>query len=42
MEEVVAHQPGVHPAMEAIEHEAQEIEEKVEKAISPPKPKKKR
>jgi len=42
MEDVVAHQPTVHPGLDAIEHEAKEVEEKVEKAISPPKPKKKR
>lgn len=42
MEDVVAHQPTVHPGLEAIEHEAKEVEEKVEKAISPPKPHKKR
>lgn len=42
MEDVVAHQPTVHPSLEAIEHEAKEVEEKVEKAITPPKPHKKR
>ena len=39
MEEAVAHGPTIHPELEVIEHE---VEEKVEKAITPPKPKKKR
>lgn len=39
MADAVAHGPTVHPELEVIEHE---VEEKVEKVISPPKPKKKR
>lgn len=42
MIDAVSHGPNIHPELEPIEHEAKEVADKVEKAISPPKPSKKR